>query len=109
MRADDSVHFDETLRVPGGLEASHSPLTLPCRLMRVLGPVVQVPVLSVSDGRHDHSFRRSIASQLIGDHHARPPATATQQLTEKADGGVSITFGLDQNVDHGPVLVDRSP
>jgi hypothetical protein len=37
---DDAVYLDKTLGVPSGLEPSHSPLPLPRRLMRVLGPVV---------------------------------------------------------------------
>jgi hypothetical protein len=79
------------------------------RLVRVLGAVVQVSVLPMSDRRHDHSSRRCIASQLIRDHHARPPSTASQQLKEEAHRGVSITLGLDQDVDHGTVLVDSAP
>ena len=40
MRGNDSVHLDKPLGMPSGFETSHSPLPLPRRLMRVLGPVV---------------------------------------------------------------------
>jgi hypothetical protein len=37
----DSMHFDKPLGVRSRFEASHSPLPLPCRLMRVLRSVVK--------------------------------------------------------------------
>jgi hypothetical protein len=49
MGGDNSVHLDKALGVPRGLEPSHPPLPLTRRLMRVLGPAIQVPVLSMSN------------------------------------------------------------
>jgi hypothetical protein len=59
--SDDSLHLDETLRVLHRLEAPHAPLALPRRLMRVLGPVVHIPMLPVSHAGHHHPFRGRIA------------------------------------------------
>jgi hypothetical protein len=54
MRGDNSMHFDKALGVSGAFESSHAPL--PCRLMRVLSPVIQVSVLSVSHARYTIRF-----------------------------------------------------
>ena len=40
MRGNCSVHLGKPLGMRSGFEVSHSPLPLPRRLMRVLGPVV---------------------------------------------------------------------
>jgi hypothetical protein len=70
VRGNDTVHLDKTLGVPSGLELSHSPLPLPRRLRRVLGPVVYIPVLSMSNTGHHDPFRRPIAAQFVGNDHA---------------------------------------
>jgi len=46
--SNDSVNLDELLGVSSRLKPSHSPLPLSGRLMRVLRPVVQVTMLSMS-------------------------------------------------------------
>ncbi len=60
--ADDAVHFNEALRVPGGFEPPHASLPFTRRLMRVLRPVVQIPVLSVCDAGHHGSFCGPVAA-----------------------------------------------
>lgn len=45
----DSVNLDEPVGMPSGLELSHSPLPFTRRLMRVLGPAVQVTMLAMSN------------------------------------------------------------
>jgi hypothetical protein len=109
MRSDDSVCFDKTLRVPGGLESSHAPLSLPCGLMRVLGSVVQVPVLSMGNSGHHDSFRSGIAAQFVGNDHARLSPGASQQLAKEPDGSKAIPFGLNKDVENNSVLIDSSP
>ena len=37
--ADESMHGQESLRLPGRCEPSHVPLALPCRLVGDFGPV----------------------------------------------------------------------
>ena len=110
MRGDDSVHLDEALRVPGGLEPPHASLPLTRRLMRVLSPVVQVPVLPVSNARHHDSFGRSVAPQFIGHDHARTAmARGPQQLAEESHSRESVPLWLDENVDDDAVLIDGAP
>jgi hypothetical protein len=43
---------EEALRVPGRLEPHHLPFSLPGRLVRILGPVVEAPVPAMLDTRH---------------------------------------------------------
>jgi hypothetical protein len=62
MRSDNSMHFDKALGVSGAFESSHAPLPLPCRLMRVLSPIIQVSVLSVSHTRHHNPLRSGITA-----------------------------------------------
>ena len=110
MRGDDSVHLDEALRVLGGFEPPHASLPLTCRLMRVLGPVVQVPVLPVSNAGHHDSFRGRVAAQLVRNDHARtPPAGGPQQLAEEPHGRETVALWLHENVDDDAVLIDGSP
>jgi hypothetical protein len=67
MRADDSVHLDEALRVVRELELTHASLALTGGLMGVLGAVVQIPMLPVSNTRYHNSFRGGVAAQLVGN------------------------------------------
>jgi hypothetical protein len=64
------VHLDKALGVPGGLEPPHPFLPLTRRLVRVLGPIIQVSMLSMGNAGHDDAFRGRIASQLIRNDHA---------------------------------------
>ena len=105
----DALHFEKTLRMLRGFEALHPSLALSRWLVRVLGRVIQVPVLPVSNGRQNDSFRGSIASKLIRDDHPRPAPTRPQQLAKESDRGVSITSRLDQDVDYGTLLIHGSP
>src|SRR4051812_27836265 len=50
--ADDPVHLDEALRVPGGLETPPESLAFTPWLMSVFSAVVQVAMLTMSDVRH---------------------------------------------------------
>jgi hypothetical protein len=65
VRGNDAVDLDEALGVSIGIEPSHSPLPFTRRLMRVLRPVVHVPMLSVSNAGHHYSFRSAIAPDLV--------------------------------------------
>jgi hypothetical protein len=104
------VHLDETLRVPGGLESPHSSLPLTSRLMRVLGTVVQVPVLPVSNARHHDSFGGSVAVQLIVDDYSRSTtAVNPQQPAKETHRREPVALFLHENIDHNTVLIDSAP
>ena len=77
--------------------------------MRVLGAVVQIPMLPVSNTRHHDSFRGPIATQLIGNDHARTPPGCAQQLTEEPHRRESVTLWLDENINDYTGLINRPP
>ena len=57
--------------MPGGLEPPHPFLPLSRWLVGVLGAVVQVSVLSVSNARHHDSFSRGVAAQVVSNDYSR--------------------------------------
>jgi hypothetical protein len=63
--------------------------------MRVLGPVVQVPMLAMSNAGHHHSFRRPIAAQLVSNNDAGFATSCSQQLVKKPHCGETIPLRLN--------------
>ncbi|EIM24367.1 hypothetical protein MicloDRAFT_00070200 [Microvirga lotononidis] len=61
------------------------------------------------DARHDLSFCGTIAREFVSDHHARCDALLLEQLAQQPLGCFCIAAALDQNIEHNPILVDRSP
>ena len=57
--------------MPGRGEPFHRLLALPGRLMRVLGPDVQILRLPVFHRGHHHAVGRPVAGELVGDEHPR--------------------------------------
>src|SRR4051794_29405998 len=77
--------------------------------MRVFRSVIQITTLTMQNSRQNDFLCRSVAAELVGDDHARLPFGGAQELPEEQDRGPSIPFRLNQDVDDGAVLVDRSP
>ena len=63
---DETIDCEEALGVPWRFEPLHAPFALACRLVRVLGAIIQIAVLPVFDARQHLPFRCAIAFQLIG-------------------------------------------
>ncbi len=55
------------------------------------------------------TVRRGIAAQFVGDQSARRAALSFQQFPKETGGRPSITPGLDEDVDHVTILVNRPP
>src|SRR6185312_7648033 len=100
---------EKASRLTGSFEPLHLTSSSSCRLVRILGSVIQALVLPVLNAGRDLLFRGPIAGQLISDHDARWTHLPLQQLAEQALGGALITPALDQYVEHDAVLVDRAP
>jgi hypothetical protein len=77
--------------------------------MRVLRSVVQVPMLSMSNAAHPHSFRCAITAELVSNNDTRFVASSPQQLAKEADRGEAIALRLHGNVENNAVLIDGSP
>ncbi len=87
VRSNDSVYLHEPLGVSGGFESPHSPLPFTCRLMRILSQVVQVPMLSMSNAGHHHSFRRAVTAELVSNNDPGFAPSHPQQLAKETDSG----------------------
>ena len=109
VRGDDPVHLDKALDMPSGLKPSHASLPFARRLMGVLRSVIEVPVLSMSNAGHHNPFCGRIAAQLIRHDHAWLASCRPQQLTKEPQRRKPITLWLDKDINHNPVLIDRSP
>ena len=77
------------------------------RLVGVLGPVVQVPGLPVSNARHHNSFRRGVAAQLIGHDYSRTTVVNPQQPAKETHRREPVALFLHENIDHNTVLIRR--
>ena len=51
VAVDEGVGGEEVLGLPRRFEPLHLPLSSSCRPMRVLGPIIQIPALSMLDAR----------------------------------------------------------
>jgi hypothetical protein len=60
---------EETLHLPGRLEALHLAFSSSSGLVGVLRPVVQAFMLPVLNAGHDLPLCGPVAGQLVGDHH----------------------------------------
>ena len=99
----------EALNVTSWFEAFHLPLSPSCRLVRVLGSVVQSLTLPVLDAGHDLSLRGVVARWLVGDQDAWGTALLPQQLAQQVESGSLIAPALDHNVERHAVLVHSTP
>ena len=61
------------------------------------------------DRRHDDSVRGAVAPKPIGDEAACDAAGPLEQESKEPGGCVAVPAGLEQDVDHIAVLVDRTP
>jgi hypothetical protein len=66
-------------------------------------------MLAMFDTRHDLSLCGTGAREFVGDHHARCGTLLLQQLPHQALGCFCVTPALNQDVEHGSVLVNGSP
>ena len=99
----------EALGVADPLEALHLASAPSGRLMRILGPVVEVLALAVLDPGHHLELGRAIAGQFVRHDGAGYVPQPFQQLPEEALRRFGIPAALHQDVEHGAVLVDGAP
>ena len=107
--ADESVHGQESLRLPWRFKPSHVSLALPCGLVGDFGAIVLVSVRAMGDRRHDRSVRRPVAAQLVGDQPPRRTLLALQQLAKKACSRPTVATRLDEDIDDVAILIDGTP
>ena len=66
VTVDEGVSGEEVLGLFGRFEPLHLPLSSSRRLMRVLGPIVQISALSVLDAAKQLTLSDAMAPQLLG-------------------------------------------
>jgi hypothetical protein len=71
MLGDRTIGREETLGLAWGLEALHTLLPLAGGLVRVLRPVIQIPMLAMFHPRKDLALGGSVAFEFIGDDDTR--------------------------------------
>jgi hypothetical protein len=69
MRRDRAIGGEEALGMPWRFEAWHAPLPLTHVLVRLLGTVIPLAVLTMFDARQALPFGGTIAGQRSGDEH----------------------------------------
>lgn len=90
-------------------EALHSPLALPGWLMGVLGPVVQIAALAMSDMGEHEPFGGAVAPKLVGDYDPRFASGTAQEFPKEALRREPVAFGLDEDINHCSVLIHCTP
>jgi hypothetical protein len=106
---DVAVAGEELLSVLCRLETLHLPFSPSCRLVRDLGPVVEVAALAMRDPGQDLLLGGAIAPEFIGHDHTGNVLQPLQQFLEEPLGRLRVAPTLHQDVEHGAVLVDRPP
>ena len=104
--ADESMHGQESLCLPGRFEPAHLSLALPCGLVGDFGAIVLVSVRAMGDGRHDRSVRSPVVAQLVGDQPPRRTLLALQQLAGKECSRPTVATRLDEDIDDVTILID---
>ena len=106
---DGPIGRKEPLRLARAFEPLHALLSLACRLVRVLGTIVEIPILAMFHLGQEFALGGSIALELIGDDHARDVGQSFEQLTEELLRGPLVPATLHQDIQQGAVLIDRPP
>jgi hypothetical protein len=77
--------------------------------MWVFRAIVQVPALSMFNLGKQLAPGHAVASQLVGQDHARDILQSFQQPPEDAFGGVRVPAWLNEDLEHDTVLIHRAP
>jgi hypothetical protein len=106
---DRSIVGEKALRVPWRLEALHMALRLAGRLMGVLRPVVQIPMLPMFHAWEELPFGGAITLQLVRDDHPWHIGQALEQVAEKALRRRLVPPALHQDNEDMTLLIDGPP
>ena len=80
--ADESMHGQESLCLPGRVDPAQVSRAVPCGLVRDVGTMVRVSVRALGDGRQDRSVCSPVAAQRVGD---QPPRLTRLPLQQRAE------------------------
>jgi hypothetical protein len=77
--------------------------------MGILCSIVEISALPMSDSWQDYSLGCTVATELVGNDHARVALGSPQQFAKEAHSSEAVALRLHQNVNHGAVLIDGTP
>jgi hypothetical protein len=100
---------EETLCLLRRFEPFHPPLALPGRLMGILSPVVQIAALPMNDMGEHGPFGGAVASEFVGNNDPGLATRTAKEFPKETLRRDPVAFRLNENVDHGPVLIDSTP
>ena len=107
--SDRTIGREETLGRAGGFGSLHTPLPLACRLVRVLGAIIAIPMLPMLDSWQYLALGGSVALEFVGDDHARDVDQAFQKFAEELLRCPLVAPALYQNVEYIAVLINGPP
>lgn len=87
-------------------EAAHRSLTLSSLSVRILGAVVQSPILAMLHTRECLAFGCPITGEFISEEHTRHVLAALEQLPEEFEGCSFVAPVLQQDIEHVSLLID---
>jgi len=106
---DGTIGGEEALGVARRLEPLHTLLSLTGRLVGVLRPIVEIPLLTMCHLWEDLPLGGSITLQFIGDNYARYIGQAFKELVKELLGGFLVPTALAQDIQDVALLIDRPP
>ncbi len=93
-----TVGGEEPLRWSWGCKPVPTPLSLPRRLERVLGAIVEIPVLTLVHPWLDLALRGCGTLQFISEDHAWDGGSSVQQFAKELLRGSRVTPALYETV-----------
>ncbi len=97
--ADESMHGQESLCLPGRVALAQVSRAVPCGLVGDVGTMVLVSVRALGDGRQDRSVRSPVAAQRVGDHPPRRTRLPLPQRAEQACRRPTVATRLDEAIE----------
>src|SRR5262249_23109551 len=104
-----TVGREEALSVARGLEPLHPLLPLAGGLVRILGAVIEISVLTMFYARQNFAFGRFVALELVSDDHAWDVRHAFEEFGKDLRARPLIPRAFNQDIKDVPVLIDRPP
>ena len=100
--------------MPSGLEAAQHPCGVPAfalarRLVRILRSIVQPPVATMLNARHDLLLGCSVTSKLVRNEDTWHTLATFEQFTEERLGRPFVPSALNEDIQDVAILIYRTP
>ena len=109
VSVDDAVSREKALCVNDRLEPLHLPLSSARWPVRVFSTIVQIAARTMLHIGQQSTACDAVAAQAIGDDALRLILQPLQQAFEEPIDSNTIALLLHQDVQHDPMLIDRTP